>query len=276
MATDTIAFIGAGNMARGLIGGLLADRWPAGQIRVSDPDPRQLEILLQQCPGVFATEDNRFCVEQADVVLFAVKPQSLRIAAEGLAQTLSDRDILIISIAAGIRIHDLLRWVGGDFAAVRCMPNTPALVSSGATGLYANALVSAEQRNTAETILRAVGLTLWFEDEDELNSVTALSGSGPAYFYLVMEAMEEAGINLGLPKESARLLTLQTAFGAAKLALESKEDIATLRRHVTSKGGTTERAIAQLEKGQIRKLFIQAITAAAVRSKELADDLGKK
>lgn len=276
MATHSIAFIGAGNMARSLIGGLLAGDWPAERIRVSDPDPAQLEILGQQCPGVFITEDNEICVEKADVVLFAVKPQTLRTAARGLAQSLSGRDVLIVSIVAGVRTHDLLRWLGAQFAVVRCMPNTPALVSSGATGLYANSLVSTDQHDTAESILRAVGLTLWFDKETLLDVVTALSGSGPAYFFLVMEAMEQAAVGLGLSKESARLLTLQTAFGASKLALESKEEIATLRRHVTSKGGTTERAVAELEKGQIRELFTQALSVAADRSNELATKFGKE
>ena len=151
MAIHSIAFIGAGNMARSLIGGLLAGDWPAERIYVSDPDPTQREILDQQYPGVFTTEDNRLCIERADVVLFAVKPQSLKTAAQGLAQSLSGRKILIISIVAGVRTEDLLRWLGTQFAVVRCMPNTPALVSSGATGLYANALVSADQRDTAES-----------------------------------------------------------------------------------------------------------------------------
>lgn len=276
MATHSIAFIGAGNMARSLIGGLLAGDWPAERIRVSDPDPTQLEILGQQCPGVFITEDNEICVAKADVVLFAVKPQSLRTAARGLAQSLSGREILIVSIVAGVRTHDLLRWLGAQFAVVRCMPNTPALVSSGATGLYANSLVNTDQRDTAESILRAVGLTLWFDKEPLLDVVTALSGSGPAYFFLIMEAMEQAAVSLGLSKESARLLTLQTAFGASKLALESKEEIATLRQHVTSKGGTTERAVTELEKGQIRELFTQALSVAADHSNELATKFGKE
>ncbi|MCP4409663.1 MAG: pyrroline-5-carboxylate reductase [Gammaproteobacteria bacterium] len=276
MVTHSIAFIGAGNMARSLIGGLLTGDWPAERIRVSDPDPTQLEILGQQCPGVFITEDNEVCVEKADVVLFAIKPQSLRAAVRRLAQSLSGREILIISIVAGVRTHDLLRWLGAQFAVVRCMPNTPALVSSGATGLYANSLVNTDQRDTAESILRAVGLTLWFDKEPLLDVVTALSGSGPAYFFLIMEAMEQAAVSLGLSKESARLLTLQTAFGASKLALESKEEIATLRQHVTSKGGTTERAVTELEKGQIRELFTQALSVAADHSNELATKFGKE
>ena len=157
---------------------------------------------------------------------------------------------------------------------VRCMPNTPALVRSGATGLYANAQVSPDQRDQAETLMRAVGLTVWFDAESALDAVTALSGSGPAYFFLVMEALEEAGVKLGLDREAARLLTLETAFGAAKLALESREDAATLRARVTSKGGTTEQALAVLEGGGLRRLFEQAVDAANARAKTLADQLG--
>ena len=275
MKAHTIAFIGAGNMARSLIGGLLADRWPAGRIRVSDPDPGQIEIIRRQNPGVFTTADNRSNVEPADIVLFAVKPQSVKEAAQELADCLSTSGTLIISIVAGVRSSDLIHWLQGEFAVVRCMPNTPALVGSGATGLFANTLVTEQQRNIAESVLRAVGLTIWLEKESQLDAVTALSGSGPAYFFLVMEAMEEAGKRLGLEGETARLLTLQTAFGASKLALESQETLKTLRQRVTSRGGTTEKALAVLENGDIRNLFAEALQAAAVRSKELANEFGK-
>ncbi len=274
MKQPTIAFIGGGNMAASLIGGLLADGWPARHIRVADPDPAQLERLGCQNPQVVLTQDNGQAVQGADIVLFAVKPQVLRAAIQDLAAELKAASPLIISIAAGVRCRDISRWLGGGLAVVRCMPNTPALVRSGATGLYAGAGVTEAQREQAESILRAVGLTLWFDDEAQLDAVTAVSGSGPAYFLLVMEAIEAAGVRLGLPREAARLLTLQTAFGTAKLALESPEDTATLRRRVTSKGGTTERALEQLEAGHIMTLFDQALRAAAARSRELEDELG--
>ncbi len=187
---------------------------------------------------------------------------------------MQDQQPLVISIAAGIRTPDLARWLGADTAIVRAMPNTPALVQSGATGLFANAHVRDQQRDLAETILRAVGLTLWVEQEDQLDLVTALSGSGPAYFFLVMEALQEAASKLGLPAETARLLALQTAFGASRMALESDEDAAALRQRVTSPGGTTEQALRVLEEGGLRNLMEQALTAAARRSRELADQFG--
>jgi pyrroline-5-carboxylate reductase len=276
MNHHTIAFIGGGNMAASLIGGLLADGWPAQRVRVADPDPAQLERLGRQYAQVVLTQDNSQAAQGADIVLFAVKPQMSRSAIQGLAEDLEAASPLIISIAAGVRCDDVTRWLGGGLAVVRCMPNTPALVRSGATGLYAGAGVTEAQREQAESILRAVGLTLWFEDEAQLDAVTAVSGSGPAYFLLVMEAIEAAGVRLGLPREAARLLTLQTAFGTAKLALESPEDTATLRRRVTSKGGTTERALEQLEAGHIMALFDQALRAAAARSRELEDELGSR
>lgn len=275
MTVHTIAFIGAGNMARSLIGGLLADDWPADRIRVSDPDPRQIDVIRRQYPEVSTTADNRKIVEHADIVVLAVKPHSVKDVAHELADHLSKNETLIISIAAGINSEDLSRWLGGKFAVVRCMPNTPALVGTGATGLFPNNQVSVQQRDIAESILRAVGLTLWFEQESQLDTVTALSGSGPAYFFLFMEALEEAAKQMGLEDTAARLLTLQTAFGASKLALESQESVATLRQRVTSPGGTTEKAIAVFESGNIRSLIAKALQAAASRSAELSKEFGK-
>jgi pyrroline-5-carboxylate reductase len=275
MAHTIIAFVGGGNMARSLIGGLIEDGWPEGHIRVADPDPRQLDILHRQYGGIVTTQQNEEAIERADVIVLAVKPQIIKSVAQTLSRALPDRNPLIISIVAGTRSSDLTRWLNGAFAVVRCMPNTPALVGSSASGLVANAQVSSDQRETAESILRAVGLTVWLSSETLMDAVTAVSGSGPAYFLRVMEAVEVAGVKLGLSKEISRLLTLQTAFGTAKLALESKEDAATLRARVTSRGGTTERAIEQLEHGNIDQLFERAITAAARRSEELAEELGK-
>ncbi len=275
MAHINIAFVGGGNMARSLIGGLIADGWPEGKVRVADPDPQQLEFLHRQHSGIVTTQQNEEAIEGADVIVLAVKPQIIKSVAQNLAGALVGRNPLFISIVAGTRSSDLMRWLNGSFAVVRCMPNTPALVGSSASGLFANTLVSSDQRETAESILRAVGLTVWISSETLMDAVTAVSGSGPAYFLRVMEAVELAGVKLGLSKEIARLLTLQTAFGTAKLALESKEDAATLRTRVTSPGGTTERAIEQLEQNDIDQLFEQALTAAARRSEELAEELGK-
>ncbi|MDD3519198.1 MAG: pyrroline-5-carboxylate reductase [Chromatiales bacterium] len=271
---ESIVFIGAGNMARSLIGGLIASGWSPAAIRAADPSPDQLQQLLQHCPGIHTTTDNDEAASHAEAVVLAVKPQALHEVATGIAPIVQRRQPLIVSIAAGVRAGDIERWLGGNLPLVRCMPNTPALVSSGATGLYANARASAAQRGLAETLLRAVGLTVWLDDEAQLDAVTALSGSGPAYFFLVMEAMEEAAVALGLPHDTARLLTIETAFGAAKLALESRDDPALLRTRVTSRGGTTERALAVFEEGELKALFERALTAARDRSRELADVLG--
>ncbi len=269
----TIAFIGGGNMARSLIGGLIADGFAADCVRIADPDRERLERLAQDF-GVCATGSNTEAAQQAQVVVLAVKPQSMKAACEELTGC-ADGSRLFLSIAAGIRETSLRQWLGEGTPIVRAMPNTPALVQSGATALYANAAVSGRQREAAESILRAVGLTLWVEDEAQMDAVTALSGSGPAYFFLVMEALEAAGRELGLPEDSARLLTLQTAFGAAKMALESEEDVAALRRRVSSPGGTTERALQVLEERGLRASFAQALQAACARSAELAEALGR-
>ena len=270
-----LAFIGGGNMARSLIGGLLHNGWPARQIVVSDPDPEQPARLYQLDPDLSVINDNDAAAAAADVVVFAVKPQILQMACRELADTLQQSRPLVLSIAAGIRSTDIERWCGGDLPIVRCMPNTPALVQSGATGLFANAKVSDAQRALAETLMRAVGTAVWVGDEPQLDAVTALSGSGPAYVFLVIEAMQAAGEKLGLADEVARLLAIETVFGAAKLALESPDSPATLRERVTSKGGTTERALEVLEAGGIRKLFEDALAAARKRAEELAEQLGK-
>ena len=275
MKTARLAFIGAGNMARSLIGGLIADGWNPDSISVSDPDSEQLTMLTNRFQVHTDTENNSIA-ENSDVVVLAVKPQVIQEVAEGLSATIQAQAALVISIAAGIRSTDLQRWLGGNCSLVRCMPNTPALVQSGATALYANEQVSNEQKDLAETILRAVGLALWVKDEALMDAVTALSGSGPAYFFLVIEALQETGTALGLDEKTARLLALQTAFGAAKMALESSEDASVLRQRVTSPGGTTEKALAVLEAGGIRALFNDALTAARDRSRELAQQLGEK
>lgn len=272
--TDTrIAFIGAGNMARSLIGGLIADGWNPASLSVSDPDKNQLAAIASHF-RVHTDTDNQRVTENSDVVLLAVKPQVMRDVATDLAGVVQQHQPLVISVAAGIRATDMERWLGGKCALVRCMPNTPALVQSGATALFATHSVSAARRDLAESILRAVGIALWVEDEDLMDAVTALSGSGPAYLFLVIEALEEAGQALGLPEKTARLLALQTAFGAAKMALESSDDAAQLRQRVTSPGGTTERALAILEEGRLRALFHDALTAARDRSRELASQFG--
>ncbi len=275
MKTRTIGFIGGGNMATSLIGGLISDNVPAGNIRVADPDAERREDLANRF-GINTTADNLELVGTSDVVVLAVKPQMLHEVCRSIAEVQQTHKPLILSVAAGIRIADIERWLGGNCAIVRTMPNTPALVQSGATALFANTNVNDEQGELAEGIMRSVGLTLWLEQESQMDAVTALSGSGPAYIFLIIELMQQAGTKLGLPEESARLLAVQTAFGAAKMALESPDDSTTLRARVTSPGGTTERAISILEQGGIRELFDKALEGARDRAIELAVQLGEK
>ena len=273
MENTTIGFIGGGNMARSLIGGLVTSDQDPARICIYDPDAETLDTL-QRDFGITPMESNQALVDRCDTVVLAVKPQVLSSVCKQL--DISARPhVLFISIAAGIRTEAIQRWLGDECAIVRAMPNTPALVQSGATGLFATSGVSDQQHNLAESILRAVGLVLWLEKEDELDAVTAISGSGPAYFFLVMEAMEEAGRNLGLDADTARLLTLETAFGAAKLALEMGEPAAQLREKVTSPGGTTEQAMQVFQNGELKALFDKAIKAAHHRSVELATELEK-
>lgn len=274
MTDRTIGFIGGGNMARSLAKGLLTNGWGRDYLLISDfdPDARQ---RLQESLQIETLSSNVELAERADIIVLAVKPQVLKSVTEEIAKTVKTRQPLLISIAAGVRSADLQKWLGGDVALVRAMPNTPALVGAGASGLYAGAGVSTEQRDEAETILRAAGIVVWVADEALMDVVTALSGSGPAYFLLVMEALEAAAVAQGMDADTARLLTLETAFGAAKMALEDGEAPAVLRERVTSPGGTTEQAIKSLETNNIRAAFEQALVAATERSRELAELLGK-
>ena len=273
MTQQTISFIGGGNMASSLIGGLLADGYDPKRIAVSDPDSEKLAQLAARF-GIVAVADNSDAVIRSDVLVLAVKPQILEEAAGDLARSVQTRKPLLVSIVAGVREKDLQRWLGGGIALVRAMPNTPALLQTGATALHADDRVSQQQRDQAETILRAVGLTRWVENEDMLDIVTALSGSGPAYFFLVMEALEQAGKQLGLPADTARLLILQTALGAARMAIESNIGPGELRANVTSPGGTTEKALQTLAEGGLQELIIKAVSDARERSKALSRMLG--
>lgn len=270
----TIAFIGSGNMARSLILGLLRENSSALEVRVSDPDPQQLIAIRQHWPDIKTSTNNDEIAQGADIVVLAVKPQVMREVAQALAATCQSTRPLIVSVAAGIKIDSLQTWLGGNLPVVRCMPNTPALVQAGATGLFANELVSTTQRSQAESILRSVGITVWLEKESDLDAVTATSGSGPAYFFLVMEAMQAAAQQLGLPEKEANLLVIQTALGAAKLALESQENPAELRRKVTSKGGTTAAALEVLQGKHLEAIFLEAMQAATKRSETLAAENG--
>lgn len=265
-----IGFIGAGNMARALVGGLIHSGVPAANLYSSDHNPSHLQALCRDT-GIVAAKDNQQVVDQCDVVVLAVKPQAMHDMINALQ--LGDHIPLFLSIAAGLRTHALNQWFGREIPLVRAMPNTPALVGAGATGLFATRHVTESQREIAETIMRAVGITLWLEEEAQLDAVTAVSGSGPAYFFYLMEAMEQAGQQLGLDAETARLLTVQTAFGAAKLALEVEEEPRVLRERVTSPGGTTEQAIRYLNTQDTRDILVAAVKAARERSEQLAQQL---
>jgi len=270
MNATRIAFIGGGNMAAALIGGMVKDA-PEGarpSIVVADPNEERRRSLAEQL-GVEVTADNHAAIDGAQLVVLAVKPQVMQSVAEALAADLAAGQ-LVVSIAAGIPVAALQDWLGGHAAVVRAMPNTPSMVGCGATGLFAAEAVSREQQSDAESLMRAVGVVQWLADESQIDEVTALSGSGPAYAFYLMESMQAAAEELGMAPEVARLLTLETVYGAAKLALAADEPPAELRRRVSSPGGTTERAIAQLEDSGVREAFARAIRASRDRSRELA------
>ncbi len=272
MKTNKIGFIGGGNMASSLISGLIASGHAPEQIWVSDISPDTLTALKKQL-NVNTSVNNDDIINAVDVVVLAVKPQTLSAVAQSIAAQIQQKKSLVVSIAAGINQNSLSRWLGADTAIVRCMPNTPALVLTGATALHANDKVTGEQRDLAENILRSVGIALWVEDEAELDAVTAVSGSGPAYYFLLMEAMEKAALELGLTQETARLLVQQTALGAAKIALESAESPEQLRKRVTSPGGTTQKAIETFEQGGFTELVSKALHAARDRSIEMSKQM---
>ncbi len=272
MLANTLTFIGGGNMARSLIGGLLANGVAANRIRVVDPNESQRQLLANMGVAAYSTQDEALI--GSDLLVLAVKPQMMVSVAQSLAGFVKQYKPLVVSVAAGILCADLSRWLGGDAAIVRTMPNTPALVGSGATGLYANNLVTKAQKGQAESLMRAVGLSVWLNDEAQIDAVTALSGSGPAYYFLMMEAMIVAGEQLGLDNKTATLLTVQTALGAAKMAIESQATPAQLRAQVTSPNGTTEKAIQSFEQNKLSHIVLSAMQAAQQRAVEMATQLG--
>ena len=267
-----ITFVGGGNMASALIGGMLKRGWAADAVRVVDVDAAARERVGR----VFRIETHGELadgVAGADCVILAIKPQQLQRVARALATHV--RGALVLTIAAGIRTGDLQRWLGGHARIVRAMPNTPALVLAGVSGLYAGPGVSDADRASAEQILGVAGTTLWVDREDALDAVTAVSGSGPAYVFYFIEALERAARELGFEAEPASRLALETFAGAVKLAHESDDTVATLRQRVTSKGGTTERALSELEREGVREAIVRAARAAAARSRELGEELGR-
>jgi pyrroline-5-carboxylate reductase len=269
MKIQKIGFIGGGNMASSMISGLIASGHSPQHLWVSDINPDTLKALAENL-NVNTSASNDEIINAVDVIVLAVKPQVLSSVAKSAAALIQQKKSLVVSIAAGISQQSLSQWLGADTAIVRCMPNTPALVLTGATALHANAKVTAEQRSLAENIMRSVGIALWVKDESELDAVTAVSGSGPAYYFMLMEAMEKAALELGLSDVTARLLVQQTALGAAKIALESSESPEQLRKRVTSPGGTTQRAIETFEQGGFTELVSKALHAARDRSIEMS------
>ena len=263
-----IAFIGGGNMATSLVGGLVENGHPPAALLVSEPESHKRRGLADRF-AVGVTADNREAAAAGDVVVLAVKPRMMAEVVTGVAGVVRERGPLVVSIAAGIRVARILDWLGYPAPVVRTMPNTPALLGCGATALFANDAVNEEQRGAAEAILRLAGVALWVDDEDLLDAVTAVSGSGPAYYFLLMEHMIGTGVRLGLTPEQARVLTLRTALGAARMALEAGRTPEELRVGVTSPGGTTERALDLFREGGFGELVERAVTGARDRSREL-------
>lgn len=273
--SPTISFIGAGNMASAIIGGMLASGVDAGRIWASAPDDGHLQALRNQF-GVSVTTDNRYCAQQGDVIILAVKPQIMAAVCRDIAPVVQNTRPLMVSIAAGLECATLDEWLGGGLPLIRVMPNTPSLVGKGAAGLFANDQVNEAQKETVTKIFSGIGSALWVDQEASLHAVTALSGSGPAYFFLMLEALEGAATKAGMEAETARALAIQTMAGAAEMAARSEHDPAQLKRNVMSPGGTTEQAINSFENGGLRELVEQAVQAAYRRSEEMARELAGK
>ena len=271
---SNVTFIGAGNMASAIFGGMVHSGYPADAITATATRDATLAPLAERL-GIHTTIDNLAAIEHADVVVLSVKPQIMRQVCETLRESVQKRRPLIVSVAAGLSAETLEQWLGGGLAVVRCMPNTPSLVGAGASGLYANPRVSDEQRALVGELMTSVGIIEWVEDEALLEAVTAVSGSAPAYFFLMFEAMEEAAVKLGLSAESARRLAMQTAYGAASMAMQRDRDPGELKSKVMSPGGTTERAIEYLEQAGLRQALDGAMQACAKRAQEMSAELGK-
>ncbi|MGO1232579.1 MAG: pyrroline-5-carboxylate reductase [Marinobacter sp.] len=273
--SPTISFIGAGNMASAIIGGMLDSGFQAGDIWVSAPDDNHLQSLRKRF-GISVTTDNRYCAEQADIVILAVKPQVMADVCRDIAPMVQNTRPLMVSIAAGLTSDTLDEWLGGGLPLVRVMPNTPSLVGKGAAGLFANSQVKDKQKKMVQSVFESIGSALWVEDENLLHAVTALSGSGPAYFFLMLEALESAATEAGIEADTARALAIQTMAGAAEMAGRSEHDPAQLKRNVMSPGGTTEQAIHTFEDGGLRELVKKAYGAAFERSQEMSKELADK
>ncbi|MGH8294068.1 MAG: pyrroline-5-carboxylate reductase [Steroidobacteraceae bacterium] len=273
MSHIELTVLGAGHMGRALIGGLLRHGMRPEQIAVGERQ-EEARAALSRDLGITATADNAAAIREANLVVLAVKPQDAGAVLAPLAGQLQERRTLVLSIAAGIRIQALQSWCGAGVPVIRAMPNRPALVGAGVTGVFASAEVEASHRALAARIMQSVGEVIWLATEDALDVVTALSGSGPAYFFLLAEAMARAGADLGLAPETARRLSVATLHGAGLLAQGSGGELAQLRAEVTSKGGTTEAALCTLQAAGFDELIARAVEAAARRSRELAGQAG--
>ena len=271
----TVTFIGGGHMGAALIRGLIAKGLAPQNIRVGEPVPDRRDTLAREF-GVRVTGDNREAAQGADVIVLAVKPQDMAATVQSFAELIRPRAPLVLSIAAGIRVADLQDWCGSGVPVVRAMPNRPALNGAGATAIYAPAGLADSNRSLAEQVLGASGTTVWVRDEHSLDVVTALSGSGPAYFFLLAELMTDAAVELGLERDSARELAIQTLFGSGRMARESDGDLQRLRAEVTSKGGTTEAAVRSFDAANLRGIVAAALRAATDRAGELARASGEK
>jgi len=267
-----ICFIGGGNMATALIGGLAGKLTAGANIHVVDPNADALAKLTQQF-GVTSSNHVDAAVRNVDIVVLAVKPQQMKEVAAALAPYIADQ--LVLSIAAGIRAADLSRWLNGHQAVVRSMPNTPALIGKGIAGMVAMAGVTAQQRESADAILRSVGATVWLDDEALIDPVTAVSGSGPAYVFYFIEAMQQAAQEMGLTAEQGTQLAISTFSGASQLASQASEPVSVLRERVTSKGGTTYAALTSMEASGVKEGIVRALHAAAQRGRELGDEFGR-
>lgn len=271
-APDTLAFIGGGNMAKAIAAGLVDGGFDATQLVFSEPDEKAREALAAVLPDARVVRSNTEAAAAADCLVLAVKPQVLPGVCRELAVTVQRAKPLVVSIAAGVRSGDIDRWLGGDLAVVRVMPNQPALLRRGVSGLYANERTTAADRERAGAIMRAVGDVVEVDSEDAIDAVTAVSGSGPAYFFLLIDMLRASAIELGLDESAAERLALGTATGAAALAADADEDMATLIARVRSPGGTTEAALDRLDAANVRDIFAAAIERARERAVELADE----
>lgn len=271
MINNKVGLIGGGNMARAIAGGLLRGGMHATDLFIAEPRPEQCDLLRQELYGAMVTEDNTAVASQAEVLLFAVKPQILKAVCVDLASAVRNSRPLIMSIAAGPRIDDIDRWLGGGNSVVRVMPNQPALIDQGISAMIANRRTGAGPRELAERIMSAVGQVVWVNTESDIDAVTAVSGTGPAYFYLLIDVMIDAGVRFGLDAATARTLAVETARGATALAAAETESMASMIERVRSPGGTTTAAFEQLDAADVRGIFAKAIEAARDRAVELAD-----